>query len=60
MLERFCKVGNKCSYEHMTVSGDQNNSLEAKKIEVLKTNAKILQERMDDLEEGPKTLKKKL
>ena len=44
----------------MTVSGDQNNSLEAKKIEVLETNAKILQERMDDLEEGPKTLKKKL
>ena len=44
----------------MMASGDQNNSLKAKKIEVLENNTKILQEPIDNQEEGLKTLNKKL
>ena len=60
VLERFCKFGMECSYAHIITASDQNNSLEAKKIEVLENNEKVLQERVKHLEEGLRTLKQKL
>ena len=57
ILERFCKFGRECSYEHIITAIDHNNSLEAKKIEVLENNAKIQLEGIEHLEEEIKTMK---
>ena len=57
VLERFCKFGRECSYEHIITAIDHNNILEAKKIKVLENNAKNQLERIEHLEEAIKTMK---